>query len=449
MLMDPFAAGIPEVMRVSGKFRVSNMSSTSDFWQLNNRLKLLQPHAQRLRSIVFPDCIPKAWLPRLLPLFDGEIPALERLEFWWKIQDPPEGLNLRLSHHRHPHLHDLKLSRSGVSLPVDFPFLHGLRKLVLHSCSTPLTYDQFLGALSGSSQLMELHLTKFLNSLGRAADVTLARSPVDMSQLTTLSVIAHSPRVTSTFLSHLRLSAFVQVDLEGLLGNATEDDVVETLSDLLPPYETLRELVLPILAPSSAVTSVTVKVESNTYEMITPPNQTGSLSLAVYSQMAGLWEDSLDRGVGDLFNVFFDAPLTHLSLEGNQNGLDATIWGLVLTTFPTLEVLEVSGDGTLTAVWEALSAGLGDGNAGADAVLCLRLRRFESSGYTTDSHDLLRLVLGCLEKRAARGSRLKELVLCFMEHYARMDQNPELEEMRGMYWRQLMVFVEDVVYDYV
>ncbi|KAH9895686.1 hypothetical protein C8Q73DRAFT_789494 [Cubamyces lactineus] len=415
-------------------------------------LCLLLPHTYRLRTLKFQTRISAEWMPVLLEILQGDLAALEILEYFppsFKSRDI--SYHLALTHSRAPLLHTLDVV--GTRAPSDVALLSGLRDLSLAACSTELTVGDFLSVLASNTRLEALRLESFLDKLSGAFDVPSINreGAISLPLLRKLCLVGHSMHLTSVFLSFLRTPSTLHLLLVGDLGNTTDDQITRPIARLLPP-PSIRLSALPILA-SPTVTRVTVRVYRWFYHIHTNfmESEKGSVSLEVQSAAVDSRDSWLGEGIRDLLDAFGSArELTGLTIHGDQTYQSLADWEKVLTTFPKLENIAIAGTQGSSELWTVLQAGLdGDGDINSDnvnsegpsGVPYPQLKRIEYSGGIEATHETCTEVLRCVRKRAERGCRLSSLELCLCHDSASYDQ------MKAIYAHQFQKVVDRFSYN--
>ncbi|KAM5539295.1 hypothetical protein V8D89_007168 [Ganoderma adspersum] len=335
-------------------------------------LKLLRPHAQRLRSLSF-EGIGMSWKSAVFALFQGDngMPTLGTLGLplaQGSVSDSPDDdfADIQLTLERFPYL------RSLIVAPQDVQ---------------SLTLVSILQRIQGDWV---------------ARDVP-SKKPLSLRHLQSLSLADHPPIYTSRFLSHVLLSPTVSLRIDGYLGDVAEGDVTETVSALLPPKPTV---IVPALA---LATDVSVNVYDMEYSLVGRVGlrapASSLVTLDIHSSAISDWRgNSSHHGARDLLSVFSSAPLTTLRFMADCGGVAAETWTEIFDRYPLLETLSLGIVGTT----ETAFTGLMNAAPTADSpVPCPGLRSISVTGRFDEGS--LDATLRCLRDRAKKGHRLGKI----------------------------------------
>ncbi|KAI1786890.1 hypothetical protein LXA43DRAFT_746560 [Ganoderma leucocontextum] len=400
-------------------------------------IKLLQPHAHRLRSLNLN--LDPACESAVIALFqgDGGMPALETLQL------PPYGrkagmkdvefVDLQLTAERYPRLGSLTLAFTVA--PQDIKVYTRLRNLSLRDCRCDFSFHHFLDVLDAATNLEGLRVDSILQRIKGdwAGSLATGRKPVCLRHLKSLELFHHPAVYTSRFLSHVLLSPIVSVWIVCDNDDALEEDVMETVAAMLPSDPAI---VLPALALAKGAVVV---ADGSNYSLscsVEPHSPEEDLiKLEIGSSLIADWSGYLAHGVHDLLNVLPSAPLTTLSFTGDCDDVTAETWTEIFTRYPLLDTLEL----VEAEFAETVFAGLMAATPPPDSpVPCPRLRSV--SMVAPFFEEAIDVMLQCLRDRAGKGYYLEHVRISlqgqvYEDPLMETDYVPELEELvSGVEW---------------
>ena len=397
-------------------------------------LSILYPHVHRFRSFRFGTI----YCPRLLVtvphLFGSGMPLLEDLYFVaHRLITTTEDVDIQLSSQRFPRIQHLSLS--GIVSPRDVSLYAQLRTLSLSGCSHSVSFDHFLDALAASAQLEELSLMAALHVFTDNwvwDEAVPRRTPISLPRLRELRLEEHGIVRTSHFLAHLHLHPSVALWIEGNFKETdyvnNSPDTVNSISAMLPPGDLCATL--PAL---SLARTVNVEVWGDEYEISCgTPRATAKKDVpnAIFklTNPGRGWDRFMAQGLNDLVNAFGRSPLTRLNVDGDHRCGTVDAWARVFLAFPSLEMLDVSGEPhvSVETVFLGLHAASSpssshtgvettetEGGATGD-LACPKLKTVNVEGKgTVEAYEAM---LDCLRYRTEKGGVLETLNLGFAAH---------------------------------
>ncbi|EIW52613.1 uncharacterized protein TRAVEDRAFT_31796 [Trametes versicolor FP-101664 SS1] len=158
------------------------------------------------------------------------------------------------------------------------------------------------------------------------------------------------------------------------------------------------------------------------------------------------WSRVVPAALQDISHLFGSTPITELVVEGSSYHILPSVWEELFTSLPLLQRLELTGNGTWTAMWQ----GLHRASAWSAQPCCPQLTRVHirhtsrpEDNYPAPPDDRdLEIIADALRERAEADAKLDELVWAvFSLHHANYYAS------RGRFMARLAPFVERVTYE--
>ncbi|KAI0773113.1 hypothetical protein BD413DRAFT_612022 [Trametes elegans] len=406
-------------------------------------LEALQPHISSIRRLEFSapyfDCKYSAF-NRLLSTL---LPCLEELCIWPIILNIETLHRMRLSLHRYPCLWGLRLQHL-----VCPPDISELRVLDLRSCYWVLSLGGFIDKLATCSNLVELRLNRSMSwfSPDDEPGDFLSQPTAVLRHLHTLEIVDQSSEAVASLLAYLEMPALRDVRLVHRPDKpAGREDTEYTIRDMLPSNPSR---VLPDF--SSSLVTATVSVLHNISSIVLRSG-THCAALSVATSFERDCGHALPAVLEDLVECVPDAParLTTLAVHGDSYHVPAALWRRLFGRCAHLSALELSGNGTWTALWHALrpvaSSWAVEPCVPCPALASVRVRyvpRPEDNYPAPPDMKDVEAIQGALEGRRNLGAQLQELV--WEAHSAK---HADFEEARERFLSSVRSYAERAAYN--
>ncbi|KAL1943522.1 hypothetical protein VTO73DRAFT_3967 [Trametes versicolor] len=416
-------------------------------WFLSESLDLFRSHISSVRALaLYVVHMDISYSPIDVILSIG-IPCLEELKVCPDFLDdrmPPRSVvNMK----QYPQLRRLDLR--GVISPPD---ITTLREIKLDRCSWPSSFHEFIQTLGGCSQLVELHVKQSLHSLSATAPREIPAKPrrVTLPSLRRLDIAEDSAYIIAAVIAYLDTPAIASLRLLCYRLRPARDEEAqfsdsEHLFRTLVPADSSR--ILPTFPPKAGpvIASLAfmedlciVRVESKALPV--------PISVNLQARFDLDWSRVVPAALQDISHLFGSTPITELVVEGSSYHILPSVWEELFTSLPLLQRLELTGNGTWTAMWQ----GLHRASAWSAQPCCPQLTRVHirhtsrpEDNYPAPPDDRdLEIIADALRERAEADAKLDELVWAvFSLHHANYYAS------RGRFMARLAPFVERVTYE--
>ncbi|OJT03989.1 hypothetical protein TRAPUB_5318 [Trametes pubescens] len=376
------------------------------------------------------------------------MPGLEELKIFpdFLLDDrlPPRSV---VNMEQYPRLRRLDLR--GIIVP---PNISTLCEIELDRCSWLFSFHDFIQTLGSCSQLVELHLKQSLRSLASTAPREIPANPrrATLPSLRKLNIADNSACIIAGVMGHLDIPAIASLRILCCRLRPARDEEAqfsesEHLFRTLIPGDPSR--ILPTFPTDACPVSASltfmedlciVRVESTA--LPTP------ISVNLQARFDLDWTRVVPAALQDISHLFSKTPVTELVVQGSSYHILPSVWEELFTSLPLLQRLELTGNGTWTAMWQ----GLHRASAWSAQSCCPQLTRVHirhtsrpQDNYPAppDERDL-EIIASALRERAEAGAKLDELLWAVYSLH-----HPNYYASRGRFMARLAPYVERVTYE--
>ena len=417
---------------------------------LSHSLPILSSVQHRLRRFrIFPLSPPG--YNNALKLLKGNLPALEQLSLavLARVGFGSRLTSLGFSLSQLPSLRDLCLEHLCVTWEPSVGA--SLRRLVLRDCVLKSsttgklfhTLDEMVDVLDSCRSLEELKLHGVLASIPTNTISEPSRRKTCFPKLRKFVIWDNAPTI-SLLLSHLQLPVTAQVRLASYVTMYQRE--VRNLSHILSSFLPQDRTGLPHLRAATEARVSFVRMDSKIQAWC------GDTKLTLKIRTTGTYlTDYLQRALGELRDVFSEAPLEHLTISGDFSTVQDTMpWVETFTAFPTLETMYVDGYGPPLTLVSALAHTiskptqdpLGSDDGQAQMVVCPNLREVQMTDLSWQP-GFIEAVITTLRRRGTVLGR-PGLEKFDMNAFVDDDQQAEFDETMELYRDELASLIPRV-----